>query len=82
MLARTDRPADPIRVPVYRKLPSLVRISSLVAILLDPRAYFGICGFRSHEISAFTVPTRRPSCFEHRGMSRSALRLFRPPCMR
>jgi len=46
MLARTERQVDPIKVPVYRKLPNLVRISSPVAILLDPHAYLGICGSR------------------------------------
>lgn len=44
MLARTEHQADPIRIPVYRKLPNLVRISSLVAILLDPRAYLDLHG--------------------------------------
>ena len=44
MSARTERQADPIRVPVYRKLPNLVRISSSVAILPDPHAYLDICG--------------------------------------
>lgn len=46
LLARTGHQADPIRVPVYRKLPNLVRISPLVVILLDPRAYLDICGSR------------------------------------
>ena len=46
MLARTERQADPIRAPVYRKLPNLVRIFSPVAILPDPRAYLAICGSR------------------------------------
>jgi len=39
MLARTERRADPIRVPVYRRLQNLVSISSPVAISPDPRAY-------------------------------------------
>ena len=42
MLARTERQADPIKAPVFHKLPNLVRISSLVAILLDPRAHLDI----------------------------------------
>ena len=36
----------------------------------------------SHEIPAFTVLARRSSRFKHRGMSRSALRLLRPCCVR
>jgi hypothetical protein len=32
----------------------------------------------SHEISAFTIPACRSSCFEHRRMSRSAYRSLRP----
>lgn len=47
MLARTERQAGPIKVPAYRKHPNLVRIPSLVAILLDPHAYFCIRGFRT-----------------------------------
>jgi hypothetical protein len=39
MLAHTEHQADPIKAPVFHKLPYLVRISSFVAILLDPRAH-------------------------------------------
>ena len=47
MLVHTEHRADPIRAPVYRKLPNPVRVSSLMAILLDPRAYLSICGSRT-----------------------------------
>ena len=62
MLALTDHQADPTRALVYHQLPNPVRISSLVAILPDPRAHLDIY---SHEISVFTVPTRRSSRFEY-----------------
>ena len=43
MLARTEHQADPIQALVCRKLLNQVRISSLVVILLDPRAHLDIC---------------------------------------
>ena len=34
----TENLSDPIKAPVFHELPNLVRISSFVAILLDPLA--------------------------------------------
>ena len=42
MLACTERQVDPIKVPLSLRLPNLVRISFLMAILPDPRAYFDV----------------------------------------
>lgn len=44
MSALTEHQVDPIRVPAYHRLLNLVRISSLVAILLDPHAHLDVSG--------------------------------------